>query len=77
MEEIKPRPSMDGQSRCPFSGVVLGEQRAEPVRVPKNDPHRQHAPPSGIPRLYVVDGKTVYKEKLGPNPFEPHSGRAV
>lgn len=75
-DDIEPRPSMD-QSRCPFSGMMSGEQRAEPPRVLKSDPMRQQAPPSGIPRLYLVDGKTVCKEKLDPNPFEQQIGRAV
>lgn len=77
IDDIEPRPSMD-QSRCPFSGMMSHEQRAEPPRVNKTDPSRQKTPPSGIPRLYLVDGKTVCKEKLGPNPFEPQQiGRAV
>lgn len=76
VEDVEPRPSMD-QSRCPFSGMMSGVQRAEPPRVTKMDPLRQHTPPTGIPRLYLVDGKTVCKEKLGPNPFEQQIGRAV
>lgn len=77
IDEIEPRPSVDGMSRCPFSGVVMGDQRAEPARAPRLDPVRQHLPPSGIPRLHLVDGKTVGKENLGPNPFESDIGRAV
>lgn len=77
VDEVEPRMSVAGQSRCPFSGVVLEHQRAEPVRVSRADSSRKHVPPSGIPRLYVVDGKTVCKEKLDPNPFESDIGRAV
>ncbi|ETN45550.1 uncharacterized protein HMPREF1541_09382 [Cyphellophora europaea CBS 101466] len=72
IEELEGKQSMD-QSRCPFSGMAMGGQRAEPMRVSKTkkDPLRPQPAPSGIPRLYVVDGKTVCKEKLDPNPFEP------
>lgn len=59
------------QSQCPFSGMVqdLEQQRAATWRPRRREPEAK-PPPTGIPRLYVVDGKTVCKEKLDPNPFE-------
>ncbi|EXJ94564.1 hypothetical protein A1O1_02960 [Capronia coronata CBS 617.96] len=60
------------QSKCPFSGMGGGDldkQRAATWRPRRQEPEAK-PPPTGIPRLYVVDGKTVCKEKLEPNPFE-------
>lgn len=60
-------------SKCPFSGIGaanpdMGAQRATPWRPPRSEPQTPPAP-SGIPRLHVIDGRTVCKENLGPNPF--------
>ncbi|KIV93911.1 hypothetical protein, variant [Exophiala mesophila] len=60
-------------SRCPFSGLAAGQpdmdiQRATTWRPRRNEPEVP-LPPSGIPRLHIVDGRTVCKENLGPNPF--------
>lgn len=63
--------------RCPFSGIAATDQRAQPIRVARSDSVRKHPPPSGIPRLYLVNGKTVCKEKLPPNPFDDEIGHAM
>ncbi|KIX08366.1 uncharacterized protein Z518_03022 [Rhinocladiella mackenziei CBS 650.93] len=61
-------------SRCPFSGMVNGGDDMEKQRATAWRPRRREPesppPPSGLPRLHLVDGKTVCKEKLEPNPFE-------
>lgn len=66
-------------SRCPFSGLArnpaeLERQRATSTRSPRmNDTTpeiRQTYHTPGTPRLRLVDGKTVLKENLEPNPFE-------
>lgn len=62
------------QMTCPFSGVASGTGKLEKQRAATWRPRRNEAevpsPPSGIPRLHILDGKTVCKENLGPNPFE-------
>ncbi|EXJ84377.1 hypothetical protein A1O3_05044 [Capronia epimyces CBS 606.96] len=59
------------QSKCPFSGMAvdMDKQRATTWRPRRHEPEAK-PPPTGIPRLYVVDGKTVCKEKLEPNPWD-------
>ncbi|EHY52850.1 hypothetical protein ABEF92_001057 [Exophiala dermatitidis] len=71
MEQVRLSNEM---GRCPFSGMSspgsdLDKQRAATWRPRRREPEAR-PPPTGIPRLYVVDGKTVCKEKLEPNPFE-------
>jgi len=63
------------QSKCPFSGMAnggheLNSQRAATWRPRRDDPMVPPSSPTGIPRLRVIDGKTVGKEKLGLSPFE-------
>lgn len=69
----------DSMSRCPFSGLArpipaeLERQRATSSRSPRMngtapDVRQQYHTP-GTPRLRLVDGKTVLKENLEPNPF--------
>lgn len=73
----------EGMTRCPFSGMArpsadpaaLDKQRAATTRSPalsKNNsvdlPRQLYSNP-GTPRLRLIDGKTVLKENLGPNPF--------
>jgi hypothetical protein len=73
----------DGMSRCPFSGMArsgpnpadLERQRATSTRSPRvngtaPEVLRQYHSP-GTPRIRIIDGKTVLKENLEPNPFEP------
>ena len=70
----------DEMSKCPFSGMSSGgsvdltTQRATTATWrPKREEHELPPVPivpTGIPRLRIVDGKTVCKEKLDPNPFE-------
>lgn len=56
--------------RCPFSGLEMGEQRAEMTRPALKgmlDESRQspvRAPPSGAPKLHLIDGKVMGKDKL-------------
>jgi len=62
------------QIGCPFSGMVNGRghmdhQRAATWRPSRNGPEVL-PPPSGIPRLHLIDGKTVGKENLEPNLFD-------
>lgn len=64
----------DVQMRCPFSGLARGEQRAEMTRPAMKemlDERRTNPPilPTGIPKLHLVDGKTVCKEKLEKEPW--------
>ncbi|CAD0031693.1 unnamed protein product [Aureobasidium pullulans] len=72
----------DGMSRCPFSGMArsgpnpadLERQRATSTRSPRvngtaPDVLQQYHTP-GTPRIRIIDGKTVLKENLEPNPFE-------
>ncbi|KAF3942184.1 hypothetical protein ABW19_dt0209109 [Dactylella cylindrospora] len=73
--------SMDGM-RCPFSGMArpdpadLEKQRATLSRPQAAngssgtavDLAKQYRTP-GTPRLRLIDGKTVLKERLDPNPF--------
>ena len=71
MEEVR---LGNEQGRCPFSGMVNGradmdKQRATTWRPRRNEAENSPAP-SGIPRLHLVDGRTVCKEKLELNPFE-------
>ncbi|EXJ69601.1 uncharacterized protein A1O5_07637 [Cladophialophora psammophila CBS 110553] len=62
---------------CPFSGMVNGPEDMENQRAATWRPSRRELlqpeatspPPTGIPRLRVIDGKTSCKENLGPNPF--------
>ena len=69
--------------RCPFSGMGMGEQRAAKTRPAMKEfldesKHSKTPPtPSGIPRLHLVDGKTVCKEKLDPDPFGLGIGQAL
>ncbi|KAI5208984.1 hypothetical protein E4T39_00945 [Aureobasidium subglaciale] len=73
----------DGMSRCPFSGMSrtgpnpaeLERQRATSTprspRVNGTAPEvlqQYHNP--GTPRVRLIDGKTVLKENLEPNPFQ-------
>ncbi|KAK5200244.1 hypothetical protein LTR99_009042 [Exophiala xenobiotica] len=63
------------QIKCPFSGIANGgqeldSQRAATWRPRRDDPGVSPSSPTGAPRLRVIDGKTVGKEKLGLNPFE-------
>ncbi|KAI5275571.1 hypothetical protein E4T47_01607 [Aureobasidium subglaciale] len=73
----------DGMSRCPFSGMSrtgpnpaeLERQRATSAprspRVNGTAPEvlqQYHNP--GTPRVRLIDGKTVLKENLEPNPFQ-------
>ncbi|KAH9818575.1 Protoglobin [Teratosphaeria destructans] len=72
-------------SVCPFSGLILDEQRAESPRPLRRDIVDLRGRPqairqsSGGPRLKIVDGKTVCKEKLVSSPFggRTDSGRAL
>ncbi|KIX96328.1 uncharacterized protein Z520_08106 [Fonsecaea multimorphosa CBS 102226] len=65
---------------CPFSGMVstgaedMEKQRAATWRPSRrellqSDPASPPRPPTGIPRLRVIDGKTSCKENLDLNPF--------
>lgn len=61
-------------SGCPFSGMVhapkvLETQRAATWR-PRREDSLPMSAPTGIPKLHLVDGRTVCKENLGPNPFQ-------
>jgi hypothetical protein len=80
IEEVEQAAASREHLVCPFSGAILEDQRAELTRAPRkdlvNDPLRQHPPGSGIPRLHVVDGKTVCKDKLERNPLNFEIGRA-
>jgi hypothetical protein len=65
------------QSKCPFNGVTAAADDMDKQRTAACRPHRRElaqsehiAPPSGIPRLHVIDGMTFGKEKLDPNPFK-------
>jgi len=61
-------------SRCPFSGIVHTPKDMETQRAATWRPRREDSlpmpAPTGIPKLHLIDGRTVCKEKLGPNPFE-------
>ncbi|KAJ9644981.1 hypothetical protein H2204_001443 [Knufia peltigerae] len=62
------------QIGCPFSGMVNGtqdldKQRAATTKPPRDDILGSPSSPSGIPRLRVMEGKTIGKERLGPSPF--------
>lgn len=61
-------------SKCPFSGMVHTPKDMETQRAATWRPRREEAvvtsAPSGIPKLHLLDGRTVCKENLGPNPFE-------
>ncbi|KAK4501246.1 hypothetical protein PRZ48_007053 [Zasmidium cellare] len=56
--------------RCPFSGLAMGEQRAEMTRPALKgmlDETRQspaRPPPSGARKLHLIDGKVMGKDKL-------------
>lgn len=61
-------------SKCPFSGMAHAPKQMETQRATTWRPRREEAVvppvPSGIPKLHLIDGRTVCKENLGPNPFE-------
>jgi hypothetical protein len=71
----------DGMSRCPFSGMArsgpnpadLERQRATSTRSPRVNGTApdvlQQYHSLGTPRIRIIDGKTVLKENLEPNPF--------
>lgn len=66
--------------RCPFSGMAW-EQRAEMTRpmlkTILDEKQEVNLPPSGIPKLRLVDGKVVCKEKLEKDPWGVNIGKAL
>ncbi|KAF2769226.1 hypothetical protein EJ03DRAFT_293189 [Teratosphaeria nubilosa] len=74
-QPLSARSILRNSSVCPFSGLVLDEQRADSPRPPRRELVNLRVRPqairqrSGGPKLNIVDGKTVCKEKLGSSPF--------